>query len=567
MFVLASTALVYEPVWAELAKEDTAQMTLQKTAISRKNLPAYTVYTVKEGDTLLKIIQSIPGSSPSDISTNYQRIKKLNPEIPNIENLEVGQSILLPGQSLVENKENDINKSTVSTAHRSATSKVYYKIKRGDTLYNIIRQELKITETNIPQAVQVIKSINPGIKNVNKIYAGTVIRLPDKTVYVKTPEDVKPVTQEMAAISEKPVQTENIIEIKEKKSMPPEARLALLKHILTQMNATITTTGNYYLPIPKAGQVTIDCSKIPVIEFEDSTTIFLDLENRAHNNLKKMITGNWKNYNLVKVDDNDDIIKILQKVLTATKTYDIIKSEKPLTIGTRPRMEIMMDWLIVKPIPGQQSKSVVQGLRPIHENNLLLPKSVKNYAQKNGFMITEFSEETGIVGKPEELYSLPPIPVFPTTSAKDFSYALISYLGLSAEKDIDIQLFDTVKDGFNLSIKADVLVSKEDKKYVIYSQSLSQQFTNALKQAGHETIFINNTDSPKSIMENVLSGLEIPYTYENFAFSGPEKNQAPYALKFNGTKINQDLYVVDFDFDSELRGLLQEVWSAKIARY
>jgi hypothetical protein len=230
-------------------------------------------------------------------------------------------------------------------------------------------------------------------------------------------------------------------------------------------------------------------------------------------------------------------------------------------------MEMMIDWLIVKPIPGQQSKSVVQGLRPIHENNILVPKSVKNYAQKNGLMITEFSEETGIVGKPEELYSLPPIPVFPTTSAKDFSYALVSYLGLSAEKDIDIQLFDTVKDGFNLSIKADVLVNKEDKKYVVYSQSLSQQFTNALKQAGHETIFISETDSPKNIMENILSGLGIPFTYENFAFSGPEKNQAPYALKFSGTKINQDLYVVDFDFDSELRGLLQEVWSAKIARY
>jgi len=146
-----------------------------------------------------------------------------------------------------------------------------------------------------------------------------VIRLPDKTVYVKTPEDVKPVPQEMAAISGKSIQPEKIIEIKEKKSMPPEARLALLKHILTHMNATITTTGNYYLPIPKAGQVTIDCSKIPVIEFEDSTTIFLYLENRAHKNLKKMITSNWQNYNLVKIDDNDDIINMLQKVLTATK--------------------------------------------------------------------------------------------------------------------------------------------------------------------------------------------------------------------------------------------------------
>lgn len=564
MVVLALMALVNQPVAAESTKEDTAQITFQKTAISRKSL--YT-YTVREGDNLAKIIRSIPGSTDKDIARNYQLLKELNPEIPDIEDLEVGQSIFLPGKPSTETQESDVEEMTESTANVSSTAKKYYKIKRGDTLYKIIRRELKTAEMNIPPMVRTIKAINPNIRNVNKIYAGTVIRLPDETVFVKTPEDIEPVTERMATASDKSVQPAKIIEVKEMKRMPPEARLALLKQIITQMNATVTTTGNYYLPIPKAGQVTIDCSKIPVIEFEDGTTVFLDLENRANNNLKKMITSNWKNFHLVKIDNDDDIFNILKKVLTTTKAYDIIKNENPLTIGARPRMEIMVDWLIVKPIPGQQSKSVVQGLRPIYENNLLLPKSIKNYAQKNGFMITEFSEESGIVGKPEELYSLPSIPVFPTTSAKDFSYALVSYLGLSAEKDIEIQLFDTVKDGFNLSIKADVLVNKDDRKYVIYSQSLSQQFTNALKQAGHETIFVSDGDSPKNIMGNVLSGLGIPFAYENFVFSGPEKNQAPYTLKFNGTKINQGLYIVDFNMDSELRGLLHEVWSAKIARY
>lgn len=564
IFVLALMALVNQPVAAESTKEDTAQITFQKTAISRKSL--YT-YTVREGDTLAKIIRSLPGSTDKNIAHNYRLLKELNPEIPDIEDLEVGQSIFLPGKSLTHAQENDVEEMTASTANVSSTAKKYYKIKRGDTLYKIIRRELKTAEMNIAPMVRTIQAINPNIRNVNKIYAGTVIRLPDKTVFVKTPEDIAPVTEEMATAEGKSLQPAKIIEVKEKKRMPPEARLALLKQIIAQMNATMTTTGNYYLPIPKAGQVTIDCSIIPVIEFANGMTVFLDLENRAHTNLKKMITNYWKNFNLVNIDTNDDIFNILKKVFTTTKTYDIIRNENPLTIGTRPRMEIMVDWLIVKPIPGQQSKSVVQGLRPIYENNVLLPKSIKNYAQKNGFMITEFSEESGIVGKPEELYSLPSIPVFPTTSAKDFSYALVSYLGLNAEKDIEIQLFDTVKDGFNLSIKADVLVNKDDRKYVIYSQSLSQQFTNALKQAGHETIFVRDGDSPKNTMGNVLSGLGIPFVYENFVFSGPEKNQAPYALKFNGTKINQDLYVVDFDMDSELRGLLQEVWSAKIARY
>jgi len=340
----------------------------------------------------------------------------------------------------------------------------------------------------------------------------------------------------------------------------------VLKQVINQMRGTITTTGNYYLPIPKAGQVTIDCSKIPVVEFDDHTTVFVDLENRANNNLKKMISDNWTNFYMVRVNKDDDVISILRRVINNSKNYSMIKSEKPLTIGSLPPVEVIVDWIISKSYKGQKPEQI-QGLRSILENNVLLPKSVKNYCQKNGFTITEISEETGTVSKPEELYSLPPIPVIPITSARDLSFGLVTYIGRAAEKDVDIQLFDKTKDGFDLSIKADVMLSKENKKYVIYSQSLSQQFTNALRQAGNKTILVSDNDTPEKSIENILNGLDIPFTYGSNTFSGLEKNQGPYTIKFTGTKIYSSLYVVDFDIDPELRGLLKEAWSADIAKY
>ena len=557
--IIVSAVLVYQPV---AAKEDTAQITLEKTAVSKKKL--YT-YTVKQGDLISTIIRKIPGITEENISNNYKLIKELNPNISDLENLEPGQSLVLPGKPFTETKEKDVS---TPSSQISSTREKLYTIKSGDTLYKIVRRELTITETNIPKTVRIIKSINPGIINVNKIYPGTAIKLPGRTIFVKTPDEAKAVKQEVVTLLKKPIQPEKIIEIKEKKVMAPEARIAVLKQVITQMNGSITTTGNYYLPIPKTGQVTIDCSKIPVIEFEDGTTVFLDLENHARNNLRKIISDNWANYYLVKVNKKDDIIAILKKVIDTNKNYSMTKSEKPIIIGAFPPVEIIVDWVIANTLP-KQAQPFKQGLRLIYENNLLLPKSIKNYSQKNGLIITEISEETGIVGKPEEVYSLPPMPVLPTTSAKDFSYALVSYLGFSAEKDIDIQVFDAEKDGFNLSIKADVLVTIESKKYIIYSQSLSQQLANALKQAGNELIVVNDNDAPRKIMEKILHGLNISFTFGSFTFSGPEKNQAPYSLNFSGTKIktDKDFYVVDFDIDQELRGLLHESWSANIAKY
>jgi hypothetical protein len=555
--IIFSVAFVYQMA---AAKEDTAQITLKKTAVHQKKL--YT-YTVKKGDRLSTIIRHIPGITEKEISNNYQLIKELNPTIADLKNLEPGQFLVLPGKAVTVAEEKEVTSSSAI----SSTKGKRYTIKKGDTLIKIIHRELKIG-TNIQKTIKMIKSINPGIRNINKIYAGRIMKLPGKTIYVKAPEETKSVAQEVDKLSEKTIQPEKVIEIKEKIFMTPEARLAVLKQVITQMNGSVTTTGNYYIPIPKMGQVTIDCSKIPVVEFDDNTTLFLDLENRTQNNLKKMISDNWANYYFVKVDKNDDIIAILKKVINTSKNYSMTKSEKPIMIGAYPPVEVKVDWLISSTI-SKQEQPLKQGLRLIYENNLLLPKSIKDYSQKNGLIITEISGASGIVGKPEEVYSLPPMPIFPTTSAKDFSYALVSSLGLSAEKDVDIQMFDTVKDGFNLSIKADVLVKNETKKYIIYSQNLSPQFANALKQAGNELIFISDNDEPKIIMEKVLHALNISFTTGDFTFSGSEKNQAPYILNFIGTKIktDKDLYVIDFDIDQGLRGLLQEVWSANIAKY
>jgi LysM repeat protein len=563
--VIGSAALLYQQA---AAKEDTAQIILKKTAVSRKNV--YT-YTVKKGDILSAIARNIPGITEQDISNNYQLIKELNPDLADINKLNPGQLLVLPGKPLTEEK-----KVTVATAIPSAeavapttasTISQPYTIKKGDTLIKIIYRELKI-KTDIQKTLKIIKSMNPNIADVNKIYTGDIINLPGKTLFVSVPEETKSVEQEVVNLAEKTTQPEKIIEVKEKKIMSPEARIAVIKHVITQMNGTLTTTGNYYLPIPKTGQVIIDCSKIPVIEFDDKTTVFLDLENRAHNNLKKMISDNWANYYLVKVEKNDDVISILRKVINSTKGYSMTKRENPVTIGLLPPVEIAVDWMIVKTAP-KQALPLMQGLRLVYENNLLLPKAVKNYAQKNGLIITEISEETGLVGKPEEIYSLPPMPVFPTTSAKDFSYALASNLGLSADKDVDIKIFDTAKDGFNLSIKADVVVKYQDKKYIIYSRNLSQQFIDTLKRAGNELIFIADNDPPKNIMEKILRSFNIPFASGNFTFSGIDKDQAPYTLNFSGTKIktDKDLYVIDFNMDDELRGLLKEGWSANIAKY
>ena len=379
-YTLALLAAIFSAVFfceSSMAKEDTAQITLKKTAISKQNL--YT-YTVKKGDMISTIIRQIPNIKKEDIQDNYNIIKDLNPDISDLNKLYVGQLLVLPGKPLDKTQQNKMESNTADSAaarvppSTNPAGSNTYAIKKGDTLIKIIHRELKI-KTNTRQMLKAIQSLNPNIVNVSRIYAGQTIKLPDQTVFVKAAEEDKSVVQEVVKQAESQTQPKEIIELKEKIVMPPEARLALIKHVITQMNGSIMTMGNYYLPIPKTGQVTIDCSKIPVIEFDDQTMMFLDLDNRAENNLKKIINDNWANYHLIKVDKRDDVIAVLKKIFNAVKGYSMTKREKPMTIGSLPPVDIVVDWVITKS-NSKQSQPLMQGLCIVYENNRLLPKSV-----------------------------------------------------------------------------------------------------------------------------------------------------------------------------------------------
>lgn len=548
---MLSTMVFYLPT-AMSAKEDTAQLTFKKTAVHNKS---YNHYTIQKNDVLSAIIRKIPGIHEKDIPRYYRIIKELNPHIKDLNQLEAGQTIVLPVK---------LKTGGVQT----------YRVKKGDYLIGIVHRELHIT-ANTQKAMLLIKSLNPSVKDANKLYVGQIIRLPkdrpDKAAAQQTAKPEKMIERDAPEVSlseKQQVQDETTPKGKEAVMLPPAERLAVLKHIITQMNGSMITRGNYYLPVSRTAQLTIDCSVIPVVELDDRTTLFLDMKNRSGMYLKTIISGQWGNYHVVSIDLKDDMIMILRKIFKNSKAYAITRSEKPVGIGSMPVLEIMPDWLITKK-NAKQSPSAIQGLRFVYRDNDLLPRAIINYARRQSFIITEISPSNGLVGKPDELYTLPPMAVLPASPAGEFAHALLSYLNIPFEKDVDVRVFSIRQDGFNLSIKADLVVKHGNQKTLLFSRNLPPQFVAMLQKTGDKLIFVSDQDKPAENMEKILRGFNVAFTSGYFSFSGLDKDQSPYTLGFKGTKIktDKDTYAVDFDFQQELRGLMQETWSVNIIRY
>jgi len=588
-FILTLTllALMIPSSQAFAAQEDTAKLTFTKTAIAKK--PLHT-YTVQKGDVLSAVVRRIPGMTEKQIPLYYQMIKELNPEIDNLNKLREGQELILPGKPLAGAPEKTASPPEGKGPQTvSAEGSREYQIKKGDTLIRIVHRELGIP-SRTQQTMIAIKSLNPSLKDANRIYVGQIIRLPAGQTVVKIAADQpKPAKETPAKADVKIEQPVKILaappdvipsseerkpeaqETKEAKDaliLPPVQRLAVIKHIISQMNGSMMTGGNYYLPVSKTEQLTIDCSIIPVVEL-DGQTIFLDQQNSSNAQLKQLINDRWNNHHLIRIDARDDMIVVLKKILQNTKTYEISKSQKPLTAGSQPPLEIMVDWVITRKDGKSAGDAPIQGIRFAYDPGSLLPRAVVNYARKHSLLITEISQDKGLVGKPDELYSLPPMKILPSAKAGELTLSLLSYLKITAEKDADIKVFNIDKDGFNLSIKADAIVEHDGKKHLIFSRTLPPQFINILQKSGNELIFVSDQDAPAKTIETLLRAFNFVTASGYFSFSGLDKNQPPYSFGFNGIKIktDKDIYIVNFNFSEELRGLMQETWSAGIIRY
>jgi hypothetical protein len=136
---------------------------------------------------------------------------------------------------------------------------------------------------------------------------------------------------------------------------------------------------------------------------------------------------------------------------------------------------------------------------------------------------------------------------------------------------VEIGIFDTAKDGFNVSVRTDILVKKGERQILIFSRKIPQQFIDNLKSKGTDVFFIEEGESRKTVIEKALSAVNTPFSFGNFSFSIPEKTAYPRcAINFSAFKITQDkenLYLIDFDMDREIYGLLNGRWEVKAVRY
>jgi hypothetical protein len=566
---LLPTMLLSSPV---AAREDSASLVFRKTA----GLQKAKVYVVKKGEWLASILRTQMGNEP----VPYALIRKINPKIKNLNRIYPGQRIFLPirGIAAVAEPSDTALKEGQARRIEEETRLTEILIQEGDSITRIILTELDIGPEKLIQTYRLVRQLNPDIEDMNTLPAGQSFKLPANLIRADrsatapipaagsetTPPAIAAIDANAAPSADKPP-----ISAVTKATPSAERLLGIIRPVISRMRGTITATGTYFIPLRDSTQISIDCSLIPVVELDDGSTVFLDFGNLLPDPLKSLISQSWPNYAFLPADNLSDDLTSLRGILDRSRNYMMFSAERPLSVTQKPEILVIPDWIITEK-KTSSGTPYRQGLFLLGGSEQPFPTEARTFLEKYGLIVTEISGGQAVAALTVQATPTT-IPDLRGLRGIAFAEQLLRALGETPVGKSEIVLFDQARHGFNLSVTADLLLRQGEKRFIIHTKRLPEQFVRILKEEGTEIVMIGERDSGRPFIEGLLQSLQIPVSFGHFSYRFPvDGPRTRLMASFSALRAKagaESLYLIDFDISPEVVSLLHSRIGGRFAKY
>ncbi len=300
-------------------------------------------YTVTKDDWLYKIFRKKGEISEKDFPYFLLIFKELNPQISNIDAIAPGIPILIPLKK-VEKKDYDLSTpdnvdvpviefSSLPEDQILAPFVKKHTIKKGENISSLIDKEfLEESGRLSEEGIKAFQLANPNIQNINIIYEGNDIYLPDPAIkseswfqsfFSTKQKDNTSEADQTAAPAAQPIP-----------DPVDELKLLQLKRYTSLIGGTLLSQGKMYFPDSTGSTQVLDLSKAPVIETEDGTKILVMSGVNQNGMLLEQVKKYWK----------DLRIEMMSEALEELRTAASLKPvQKPnLTLEYKERVETLL---------------------------------------------------------------------------------------------------------------------------------------------------------------------------------------------------------------------------------
>ena len=466
-------------------------------------------YTFSEGEHLAQVLRDmyiIPDDLIFDRYLNL--VKKLNPDLENIDLVKPDQKITLPSFS--------------SYLLSSKTAREPEKILEEESF----KEEAQTEEAPAGEEVVVAE------KETAPVYLDPRF----KTIASKIPSSGTLYMQSIASIAD-------------------------------VLQGKLNRSGEFNIPLMKEGQITIDTSNFPILQLTDRKKVLLNYGGRLPIVLTELLQSELSDFEVVNIKEHENIESVLDKILKAAGYFSLDKSHNPFVIGDKIQFEITGDWVIYT----DEFLKDVMVVNLIEKGSKPLDSDLKDYLYSYGvnlidlYMLNEGEKEE--IDLPQKTavptYWPEDVSVIDTTDYAILVDFLLTLLEQNYQNDFMVKLFRGKTEGFDVEVIADRYFEREGKGHIISFHAIPEKLIEVIKQQGHQFLNLSlSFDDYSAVIRKVLDFLHVSYNSPRPSFSDASGGEKRVELIVPGTLIKRDdktsILLTSLELDAEICQWLME---------
>ncbi len=538
----------------EREEEETYSISLVQTAESDKEIHEIDdkkilaeSYTIQKGDHLWQILRKRGLLKKQNLPELLSILKRLNRSLANLDLIHPGEKIIIPlAISPIKGLPESAHKAheiTIPFEELKDVDLENYTVKPGDSLTKVIKGRYNMPrEALYDEYLQLVKKLNPSIKDLNTIHPGQTIRLP-----IYPPQVVR--------MTIKPTPPPEPEPKAEKKGLP--ALSHQLREIFTQIGEEWVQTGQHFIPLKPSGQINLSADSFPIINLSNGNRVVVDFYHDLPDNMAKLIESSWEIYRIVPIGKDDDLRGALDKILPLCDYYKVYKLGEPLELGGDIHLRITADWIIelAAETSGERDKIIM--ITITDELTPQIPRAIRDFLESLGIKTIDYPPADEPMDKSIDGVEILKI----ENGLSDLVEVLLNLTGQRFSSQVEIPVFQSQKSGFDLIIKADFLLNINGRDCIIDMTGLGPDVLSLLREHQFLVLPLSNEKNPPFIVSKTLDFIGVKFDSELHTFLATDREESRnISITIPGTifkdNYGQDIFATHLSLPDEIANFL-----------
>jgi len=509
----------------ESAPEERPQLELRRS-VERREYQGKTVEgeerAVAPGDSLWRILIREKGLPEKRFGYYMVIIHGLNPHLKALDSLRVGDTIFIPLRldEVARIPPQTSSGESSAKAPPSIANTHTYRVKRGDHLLQILREQLGVRDHKEVRTLYArVKDLNPQRKNWDLLQVGEVIRLPlggqASEVITQAPQQPAP----------------EVIALDDARRLPARENLGLLAEVLEALGNEVQRSGQETLPL-KEGTVRIDRNTYPVIfNPKLDQKIILDPDDKIPSALRAQLESQVGSTRVVSIRKGASLEEFINHALPRLG-YQTLPADQPVVIKDGGiGYEVKGSWIVMAPEESHKPQEIF--IINLSDNSAAIPEYLKEVLAVKGINLKDILVPSASTSQApsDNHHGLVEAKVAVKTwprEKKEMIDAILETYGVSfsSSQDISVELHE----GLRLEARSDRLFEFNGQKVALFFSRVTEDIKRALREKhGTKAVEFDLASLPvREVISRVLRELGDQAIYHEHRFpaaSGANKDK------------------------------------------